>query len=289
MCSRETYTKPDRKRKNYLIFEYEKHIEQTPSLKAGLSNQTNREEDVDTIAVITEESAETDIKMNECSSTTICSDAPKSFENLIENRTVDVETKLVESPAKSAKNLTNMSFEYASTRSDVIEEATTSKETYEGPPPLDITEKVDVSKNMDLFKAIFLSDDDDDDSNTVEEINTIEEPAKADIIEDLLPRFKPTKEGLLSNINFSHKFTPKQQKTKEPQQIEEETKTIEDDVNIYGPKLPTNKITIAQSQSNLTSKSKSSKNEIWVEKDAVKLQHKDKKHKKDKKKKHKKH
>lgn len=270
-------------------------MEHTPNLTPGLCTSTDSnkkeemEEDDDAPIPDQSDAAVSIMDSSEPHAIHPIDEATKS--NADEQQNViaeEVKSRLFTSKLQE-KNETAKEHETIISKSDITENSSVTNEmsVVDGPPPLDITEKVDVSKNMDLFKAIFLSDDEDDDKELEQENAIIIEPSKStDIIDDLIPRFKPSREGLLSNINFSHKFTPKKKIVEETQDAEEVLKEKEEDVNIYGPKLPTNTIASNQTQYNITGKEEK---EHWVEKDAVKERHKEKKkHKKEKKKKHKK-
>lgn len=158
--------------------------------------------------------------------------------------------------------------------------------------PKDITEKVDVAQKLDLFKSVFLSSSESEDEEKTD-IDKIEE-LKANVLsESLIPKIKPIKEGILSNVNF-HTFSNPKKIIQEQTEREEQTPTTsnsteikkEVDVVSYGPALP-NKRSDITSVTKVTFVVSDSEDE-WVEKseDNKRTKHK-KKHKKEKHKKHK--
>lgn len=170
----------------------------------------------------------------------------------------------------------------------LIEEKEIKSELVE---PKDITDRMDLEKQQDLFKAVFMSSDseseneDDDDNKKLPEVKTEEsrkEELKSAVLSDqLIPKIKPMKEGVLSGINF-HKFS-------KPVPKESSGSEKVDEPNCYGPKIP-EKIP-AQLKQDITRVSSESDDE-WIEKGASdskkkKKHKKEKKHKKDKHRKHK--
>lgn len=160
---------------------------------------------------------------------------------------------------------------------------------------IDLTEKLNLDQKQDLFKAIFLSSDESEDETEEkpEEENISKESRseelKSTVLSDnLLPKIKPMKEGILSGVNF-HAFrkptvNPKMEEPANNETVvENETNTT--DLNLYGPKIP-QKLPANQPGSNNTVFVTSYSDDEWVEKDESKKK-KHKKHKKDKHKKHK--
>lgn len=189
----------------------------------------------------------------------------------------------------------------------------TSTQQLDVAPALDETEKVDVAKNIDLFKAVFMSssEDESEEENEQTEKETTEnnkrnELIKANVLgETLIPKIQTTKQGILSNVDFSkityvppskrHEF--KKQNTcqstipekplevntqdqnekisnSEPQPGPQPEKSV--DENIYGPKLPDRIVGI---QKVITLSNSSSSEDEWVEKD-ISTKKKSQKHKK---------
>ncbi|KAF5278842.1 hypothetical protein FQR65_LT03530 [Abscondita terminalis] len=158
---------------------------------------------------------------------------------------------------------------------------------------VDLTERVDVSKNTDLFKAIFLSSDSEsEDVVEEEEAAQRQEVLTTTVVsEPLVPKIKPMREGILSNITFSRPVRKEEKKVEEEtmrqveeekkRQVEEETKRQAEE-NTYGPKLP-----VAPVATSAIVVSDADNEDEWVEKGAKQKKHK-KKHKKEKKKKSKK-
>ncbi|KAK4872910.1 hypothetical protein RN001_014939 [Aquatica leii] len=144
---------------------------------------------------------------------------------------------------------------------------------------LDPTERVDVSKNTDLFKAIFLSSDSESDDEEVTKKEEEENARRQEVLtatvvtEPLVPKIKPMREGILSNISF-RRPVPK------PVELQEEKQKQDDDT--YGPKLPSAPLSTTPAVLGDVDN-----DDEWVEKDEKHKKHK-KKHKKQKKKKSKK-
>ncbi|XP_017776172.1 PREDICTED: G patch domain-containing protein 1 [Nicrophorus vespilloides] len=167
-------------------------------------------------------------------------------------------------------------------------------------PTIDITEKIDVSKNKDLFKAIFFSDDEDEDTveTKVESESRVSEQEKlpsppptsdskmeemkeAILAKDIfLPKIKPLKQGILSDIPFIKFTKPGTVPTQPEPEVIEEVPQQQPDDNLYGPKLPEK---IVNRVENLM---ESKSDDVWVERKEEKT--KKEKHKKHKKEKHKK-
>lgn len=159
--------------------------------------------------------------------------------------------------------------------------------------PIDLTERVDVARNTDLFKAIFLSSSESES----EEENT-QEPEDRNITlrnnvltDQLLPKIKPTKDGILSNVDFTQFKKPETteiqaQSEAEETVVMESNAKIEDDLT-YGPRLPTKVLPSARNES-LPVAAECNNVEEWVEKDEFGKQKGSNKHKKKHKKEHKK-
>ncbi|XP_066254509.1 G patch domain-containing protein 1 homolog [Euwallacea similis] len=168
--------------------------------------------------------------------------------------------------------------------------------------PKDITEPIHLEKQQDLFKAIFMSDSEpEEEDQTEKEDENVErsredirrEEMKSTILSDqLIPKIKPLKEGVLSGINF-HVFSKPDVKTIENNQVESKQAEVNVDPNLYGPKIP-ERLIAAPNTTNIKVASESE--DEWIEKDERDSESreerrckKEKKHKhKHKKKKHKK-
>lgn len=75
--------------------------------------------------------------------------------------------------------------------------------------PVDITDKIDVAEKIDLFKSVFLSSSESEDEKEDESTQDKEkfEAFKSSVLsEPLIPKIKPMKQGILSDIS-SHIFT----------------------------------------------------------------------------------
>ncbi|XP_018573575.1 G patch domain-containing protein 1 homolog isoform X2 [Anoplophora glabripennis] len=245
----------NKKRTKNLIFEYQKHSEDQNILSPGLSIQTKQEENTTPTSVVADS-----IKIND-------------------------------EVMEPEQNITDV---LKQEQSEVTDIKKNNDEPELENVPKDITEKVDVAQNLDLFKAVFLSSSESEDEDVTEEktdTNKIEE-LKANVLSDsLIPKIKPIKEGILSNVNF-HIFSNPKKDTQVETKVENSTSLNsidkeETEVVSYGPALPSNKIKITKATNEA---SLSSDNEdVWVEKgegNSKKDKHK-KKHKKEKRKKHK--
>lgn len=159
---------------------------------------------------------------------------------------------------------------------------------------IDLTERVDVARNTDLFKAIFLdSESEGEEEKEKEEIQNKTETLKNTVLNDsLLPKIKAKKDGILANLDFSQ-LAPAVSKipSNSIQSSTSENSEKPDDLS-YGPQMP---LAIVNKTTNVSFTVEVSDDE-WVEKDSEcskekKSVHKHKKkHKKDKhehKKKHK--
>lgn len=165
-------------------------------------------------------------------------------------------------------------------------------------PSLDITDKIGVADKVDLYKAVFLDssseseDEIEEASDKKQESNNKIEQFKSTILsDDLIPKIKPLKEGILSNIDFSSFNKNKQPPDKPDDKVTEmqvEISQTRTDLS-YGPQLPIKReeTTITTNHVNMLS---SDSDDCWIEKDEqVKKQKKSRHKKKDKKEKHKKH
>lgn len=169
------------------------------------------------------------------------------------------------------------------------EETKTSEETIESPAPIDITERVDVARNTDLFKAIFLSSSSESESEVEEETEDRSAALRNNILTDqLIPKITPTKEGILSNVDFSQFKKPEVLNTVEQSREEQrmEEAVVEMDDSTYGPRVP--KVFPTTSGSAAVSVNSESNIEEWVEKDEAEKRKSNGKHKKKHKKEHKK-
>lgn len=250
----------NKKRTKNLIFEYQKHSEDQNILSPGLSVQPKQE------IINTPKSDTTDsINMNE-------------------NEVLKLEQQNINEALKQEQQIEVQNIRKYSSESELES------------VPKDITEKVDVAQNLDLFKAVFLSSSESEDEDDVTNKETSDthkiEELKANILSDsLIPKIKPIKEGILSNVNF-HKFSnPKkdiQEHTKSETSTSLNTNEIKEEIKVisYGPALPTKKVEITKTITEITLSTDSE--DLWVEKcdNDKKAKHK-KKHKKDKHKKHK--
>ncbi|CAG9865456.1 unnamed protein product [Phyllotreta striolata] len=151
---------------------------------------------------------------------------------------------------------------------------------------VDITDKIGVEENVDLFKAVFQSSDSESEEEQQEEEKQTEEQKKQNedfkesILFDLVPKIRPLKQGILSNISFQ----PKQKTTDAIIEIE----NTESETSSYGPQLPSNSNILPTTSSKIaaTNSNSNHSDDEWIEKDS-KRERKKSKHKKDKKKKHK--
>lgn len=159
-----------RKRTKHLIFEYQKETDADSMHQPGLSIQKKEVEE------------------------------PKTEAHFSGGNSSVSQTEMIQEPSTSyANNLT---------RSEVTETLEASNiEISEGATrTIDLTEKVDVAKNTDLFKAIFLdsSESESEDEKEEHENRTRSETLKATVLNDsLLPKIKTKKDGILSNVDFS--------------------------------------------------------------------------------------
>lgn len=235
-----------KKRTKHLIFEYQKEVDDVPLHKPGLSVQTIKSED----------DAET--QHTEDISSTSCDIIDESSTSEVR----DSELK----PVNSSN--------------------TEKEKESENPAPLDITEKVDVAKNTDLFKAIFLSSSESESEEEADK--SVEDRSialKTNILTDqLIPKIKTNKEGILSNIDFSQLTSPMEEEHKEKQPESAIADKQCDDPSLYGPKLP-DKINNTNNKVHSTQHIEENISE-WVEKDDTERKKSNKHKKKHKKEKH---
>jgi len=248
-----------RTRTKNIIFEYQKHAEEEASLEPGL--KIEKEEETNT-------------------------------------EEIDNETT----------NSTTAQHEEGEDNSGTVDTTEVKTETTEA--PLDITDKIDVEKQQDLFKAVFLSSDSESESeepkleaeqSDVSKTNdeTRKKEMECSVLSDqLIPKIKPMKEGILSGVNF-HKFSKPQVKVENgihENDSRENEKTIDVDKpevlpinpDLYGPSIPTKLPGNDIKVKDIVISSGSDDEWIEIDKSKDKKGHKkSKKHKKDKKKKHK--
>lgn len=147
-------------------------------------------------------------------------------------------------------------------------------ETTETTAVIDLTERVDVAKNTDLFKAIFLdseSESEEEKEDQEEENKNKSEALKNNVLSDsLLPKIKAKEGGILSNLDFS-KLAPASSKTitnhPEPSvsvSTSESIPEINDSApDLYGPMVPQ---MFVNKTANISFTVQESDDE-WVEKD----------------------
>lgn len=287
-------SKHERKRTKNLIFEFQKFDDSGPDLKAGLS--TNIQE------IITENSPDKD-------STLISTECTELNEDSTEKSSISKESSSISSNTTSSSIIPAAT---PSSSSDILTVTMTENiDSSSSAPPSDIMNKINISQNQDLFRAIFAdsSDDENDvdikdktDNIDVNEQETSErnELLKATVLSDeLIPKIKPLKVGILSDINlpvFEEDILKisEEDNSKVVEVVEKEKET-----DLYGPKLP-DKIIFKKPQSLSKGLVKDCDNsDEWVEKDEdtkdntgkskKKKDKKSKKHKKDKKHKKNKH
>lgn len=236
-----------KKRTKHLIFEYQKEEDDVLLHQPGLSVQTIKSEDV----------AETQ-HTEDISSTSLSCDVvdESSTSEVRENELKPVNNSNGENE-KESENL----------------------------PPLDITEKVDVAKNTDLFKAIFLSSSESEsEEETEKDAEDRSTTLKTNILTDqLIPKIKTNKEGILSNIDFSKLTSPMEEERREKQPEPSITDKKCDDPSLYGPKLP-DKISNAKSARSIQYIEENISE--WIEKDEIERKKSNKHKKKHKKEKH---
>ncbi|GJQ70869.1 hypothetical protein Trydic_g788 [Trypoxylus dichotomus] len=207
------------KKKNHIIFEYQKNNEENIPLQPGLK--------------ITKQEAPPTERPDAMSAT---QSSDKDITSCVSEKDI---------------NMKELGDNKAETAVDNV-----SKIENESPAPLDITDKIDVSKNIDLFKAVFLSSSEsesEDEEKKEEEEKDREDMMKENVLNDyLIPKIKSNKEGILSHIKFNPLFKNKASET-QPEEAKnkvesekdgidnskaEEEVEIRTDPNIYGPALP---------------------------------------------------
>lgn len=247
-----------KKRTKNLIFEYQKHTDEEATLKPGIS-------------VDPEQSQE--------------SEEPQT--NLTDP---EIKVEMTDEPMPSTSAA-------ISERSENVEEINLEINTV----PVDITDRLGVEEKIDLYKAVFLDSSEDEDEEKTEKeetkaetkIDKVEEFKSLVLSEDLLPKIKPLKEGILSNVDFGSFNKNKNVPEDYTAQTEAETQpSIDDPIPIdllsYGPRLPVKKDVDQHSTTDMKDVVSSDNEDEWVEKDEC-VKKKKSKHKKNKKEKHKKH
>ncbi|XP_060519850.1 G patch domain-containing protein 1 homolog [Cylas formicarius] len=160
----------------------------------------------------------------------------------------------------------------------------------------DITDKLNVDQNQDLFKAVFLSSDSESENegeHENEKIKKNEEFKQVVLSDQMIPKLKPIKEGILSNVNF-HVFKKPNFATNDQKEVEDDKKIVEVnaerkiDPSLYGPRIPEK---FPQEKGEESIKVSSDSEDEWIEKDGsetrkhiYKRERKRKKHKKKRKK-----
>ncbi|KAB0792629.1 hypothetical protein PPYR_14588 [Photinus pyralis] len=189
----------------------------------------------------------------------------KRTKNLIFEYQKQVDREVDHKPGLSVQNVIETKPEIAPTLEVEVQAENVIPPTPEVQKPIDETERVDVSKNADLFKAVFLSsgesESEGEERDDEKEKERNEQLTASVVSEPLVPKIRPIKEGILSNIQF---------KKREP--VENKSRVPEANPDMYGPQLPVTKVSV---QNNIMSVTHS--DDEWVEKDEV---GKEKKHKK---------
>ncbi|KAJ8931187.1 hypothetical protein NQ314_015938 [Rhamnusium bicolor] len=229
--------KKTKKRTKNLIFEYQKHTEVEGPLKPGLSTRSNEEDKLVTPNMNLKDTIDS---TESCTLTEPVMDSQQEDKQTNPQPVVEVNILDLESL------------------------------------PKDITEKVNVAEKLDLFKAVFLSsseseDEEDNSKEGNDEAHRTEE-LKINILSDhLLPKIKPIKEGILSNVNFHEFFKPKKNVEETTTNSEDQSPFVqscndleEAQIDSYGPRLPIEKMEI-KGVSKFTVLSSNSEDE-WVEK-----------------------
>jgi hypothetical protein len=159
-----------------------------------------------------------------------------------------------------------------------------TEESIEEAAPKDITEKIDVNKNIDLFKAVFLSSSESEGEEDEKEKTNKDTEMKSSVLSDnLLPKIKPLKEGILSNMDFS--IFEKSNDSNKEINVEDSRPSSTNVIpqrgeSSYGPSLPEKLPSKSTDQTVI--KYDDNDSDEWVEKPA-----RDKKNKSSHKKKHK--
>lgn len=251
------FSEQKRKRTKNLIFENQKHADDELNFKPGCS-----------------------INVDDVPSTS------KDSEVNSEEPTIDTVKTEPSSPVEEKDN------SFDKIVSDNVQQG---KEN--GLTPKDITEKIGIEEKVDLFKAVFLSSsesEDEDEKDKPEETDKKIEEYKETILSDLVPKIKPLKEGILSNIKFQSnnqekdgvqiKIETNQEKQilfiPKKERINAVNVDTEPKVQLYGPQLPTQRVVDKKIDTITVIDS----DDEWVEKDTDDNRKKHKKSKKSKKK-----
>lgn len=261
-----------RKRTKNLIFEYQKHADENALPKPGLfiptSSSTNSLPIPDQAPKIESSNHTT----TEAPSTSITVSTTKVEQNNTpENDNMSITTD----------NVSELQKGLSSTPHNVAEHLKIDEANVE-----DDSGKNDITKNTDLFKAIFLSSSESEAEDEDEEKEKEQKRKKDEILsnvlsDQLVPKIKPIKEGILSNIDFKAFQSSKASK----ETVSPET-TSQPDPNIFGPRLPTNKVA-ASIPPTAAGDRKEVNDDEWVEKSEKRKEKKHKSHKHKKKHKHK--
>lgn len=261
----------NRKRTKNLIFEYQKHVEENALPKPGLfiptSSNTNS-------LPIPDQAPETESSNNTTTETPSTS-ITVSTTKVEQNKTLENDNM------STTKDNVSKIHEVLSSTS-VTENLKVDEADVE-----DDSGKDDISKNTDLFKAIFLSSSEseaeDEDKEKEKEQKQKKDEILSNVLSDqLVPKIKPMKEGILSNIDFKAFQSSKASK----ETVSSETPS-HPDPNIFGPRLPTKKVTTSIPPPAAGDKKEVDDDE-WVEKSEKRKEKKHKSHKHKKKHKHKK-
>ncbi|CAH1180458.1 unnamed protein product [Phaedon cochleariae] len=239
----------NRKRTKNLIFENQKHVEESiDSFKPGVTSVATETK---------EEKGEEEEKMpdsNQAANT-----------DTIETPEIKIE---IEEASEDNKNENETKVEPDST-------------------PKDITDKIGIEEKTDLFKAVFLSSSESEDEEEEEatkkqsEKEKTEEFKEALLSDQLIPKIKPLKEGILSNLNF-HQFSIPKPPVEKIEAPETDSTTADSKiVDSYGPQLPSEKPAGKTLQ---IFKASSDSDDEWIEKDDQEKKKKSKHKKKNKKK-----
>lgn len=260
----------NRKRTKNLIFEYQKHVEENALPKPGLfipnSSSTNS-------LPIPDRAPETESSNNtitEASSTSISV-----------TTTIVEQNKTAENDNTSTTKDNVFEIRKELSSNSAIEQSKIDEADVE-----DDSGKNDISKNTDLFKAIFLSSseseaEDDDKEQEKEQKQKKDELLSNVLLDQLVPKIRPIKEGILSNIDFKA-F----QSSKAPEKAASPEPPPQPDPNIFGPSLPTNKVATLMLPTAARDRKEVDDDE-WVEKSETRKEKKHKSHKHKKKHKHK--
>lgn len=253
----------NKKRTKNLIFEYQKHAEKDDLPKPGLFIPNSATNDAASRSTSNPEVVEAETTPN----------------SEIESQTMMTSNAVSDKTSALLQNI-------------VLVKDETSAEASEANPKHEMG-KNDVSKNTDLFKAIFLSSSESEAEDEKEdERNEKKDAILKNVLSDqLVPRIKPKKEGILSNIDFksfstnkSYEETQKESDISNESALGNNSQTLPDK-NIFGPQLPANRITVPHVTKPV--QMKDADDDMWVEKDDNQKGKKHKSHKHKKKHKHK--